>query len=67
MKWDKPNGSTQWTTCRRYCIVQANSRDWIAYRMHPTTGEEVGTRGDDAMARACCEAHETSIAERKRA
>lgn len=68
LKWANPAGSTQQTSCGRYCVVGANSQHWVAYEMHATTATELGVRGDAEMARACCEAHEASlIEERKRA
>jgi hypothetical protein len=58
MKWEKPNHPTQYTTDRRYCIVQATEGNWIAYKMGPTTGEELGVKPTDIQARQLCEAHE---------
>lgn len=58
MKWDRPLGSTQSTTDGRYVIVQANSRDWVAYQMGYTIVNELGVRDSDLKARACCEAYE---------
>jgi hypothetical protein len=58
MKWDKPNGSTQHSADKRYVVVQANSQDWIAYRLTGfATGEEVGTRKSEEAARQACEDH----------
>ena len=46
MKWDPPQGSTQHTADGRYAIVQANSQDWIAYKLTPYgTGEDLWARG----------------------
>lgn len=64
MKWDKPNGSTQHTVDRRYCIVQAVEGTWIAYELGPTIGNEIGMKPTDAEAREVCEDYE---ALRKRA
>jgi hypothetical protein len=61
VKWDKPEGSTQRTADGRYCIVQANSQDWIAYLMGYTTAKDLGTRDSDLKARAVCEAHEAQL------
>lgn len=62
MKWDKPQGSTQHTTDGRYAIVQANSRDWIAYEITPFgTGRDLATKPTDEEARAVCEAHEAQL------
>lgn len=61
MKWLPPAGSTQQSSCGRFCIVQANSKDWVAYEMHFTTAKELGVRGDAEMAKACCEHHEASL------
>jgi hypothetical protein len=58
MKWDKPDGSVQWSAGKRYCVVQANSRDWIPYEMGPTTGRDLGTKPTAAEARELCEARE---------
>lgn len=57
MKWDLPNGSVQWSADRKYCIVQANERDWIAYAMRPTTGDELAVKPTDTAARQVCEDH----------
>ncbi len=61
MKWDKPTGSVQQTSCGRYVIVQANSQDWVAYQMGFTCANDVGTRNSDAAARECCEEHEKQL------
>jgi len=61
MKWDKPTGSVQQTSCGRYVIVQANSQDWVAYLMGYTCPSDLGTRASDLKARALCEAHEAQI------
>lgn len=57
MKWDKPNGSVQYSADRRYIVMQANTKDWIAYRVSGfgTSAEKLGERHDDEAARACCE------------
>jgi hypothetical protein len=69
MKWDKPNGSVQWSADKRYLIVQANSQHWVAYEATPfVTATDLGTKGTDAEARGLCEEHEaTLVALRKRA
>jgi hypothetical protein len=59
MKWDKVTPPTQHTADKRYCIVQATEQIWIAYRMGPTTGEEIGAASDEEGARRVCERHET--------
>lgn len=62
MKWDKPNGSTQWSTDKRYFIVQANSQQWIAYiKTSPATGDQLGEKATDAEAREVCEEHERDM------
>jgi hypothetical protein len=62
MKWDKPQGATQHSADGRYCIVQANSQDWIAYQLTPYgTGKDLGTRDSDVKARGLCEAHEAQL------
>lgn len=58
MKWDKPNFPTQHTADKRYCIVQATEGNWIAYRLHATTGEELGVKPDPEEARRLCEEDE---------
>lgn len=58
MKWDKPSHPTQHSSDRRYCVVQATEGNWIAYRMGPTTGEELGIKPTDIQARQLCEADE---------
>ena len=67
MKWDKPNGSVQWSTCRKFCIVQANSMDWIAYEMGLTTGKELAVRPTDEAARTACEDYEREMTALRRA
>lgn len=61
MKWDKPNGSVQQTSCGRYVIVQANSQDWVAYQMGYTCANDLGTRKSYEEARQCCEDHESQL------
>lgn len=68
MKWLPPAGSTQGTADGRYVIVQANSKDWVAYQLGYTVSKEIGTRDSDLKARAACEAYEAQlIAARKTA
>lgn len=68
MKWEKPSGSTQATSDGRYLIVQANERDWVAYELAPTTGQELAVKRTDEEARAACESHEALLVSmRKRA
>jgi len=61
MKWDKANGSVQQSADGRYVIVQANSRDWVAYQMGYTCAQDLGTRDSDLKARGLCEAHEAQL------
>lgn len=62
MKWEKTQGSTQHTTDGRYCIVQANSQDWIAYELTAFgAAKDLATRDSDLKARAVCEAHEAML------
>jgi hypothetical protein len=62
MKWLPSDGSTQRTSCGRYVIVQATSQDWVAYDIGSgTTGREIGSRKNDADARALCEAAERAM------
>lgn len=58
MKWLNPNGATQHTADKRYCVVQATEGNWIAYELGQTTGEELGVKPTDAEARQVCEEHE---------
>lgn len=68
MKWEKPTGSTQHSSDGCFCIVQANSMDWIAYALTPYgTGEELGVRPTDEAARSCCEDHEREMTALRRA
>lgn len=62
MKWLPATPPTQHTADRRYCIVQATeSGNWVAYRMHATTGEPIGVaQPTDIQARNLCEQHEAS-------
>lgn len=57
MKWAKPDGGVQWSADKRFCIVRAVETGpvWIAYRMGPTTGEQIGTTNSDELARQLCE------------
>jgi hypothetical protein len=57
MKWEKPNGGVQWSADKCYSIVRATETGpiWIAYRMTPTTGEQIGTTNSDDLARDLCE------------
>lgn len=61
MKWDPPDGSVQFSADKRYSVVRANSKDFIAYRMNSTTAEELGVKSTDAEARHCCEDHLAQI------
>lgn len=61
MKWDKQAGSTQQSSDGRYVIVQANSQDWVAYRMGYTSASDLGTKPSDEEARKLCEAHESQL------
>lgn len=61
MKWLPPAGATQHTTDGRYCVVEANSKGWVAYEMHSTTATELGVRDSALKARACCEAEEARL------
>lgn len=67
MKWDKPTGAVQYSANRAYCVVQANSQDWVAYQMGITTAEDLGTRDSDERARALCEERENTLVSRRRA
>jgi hypothetical protein len=62
MKWLPPAGSTQTTSDGRYCIVAANSQDWVAYDLSLSTApKDLGTRDTDLKGRALCEAHEAQL------
>ena len=68
MKWLPPTGSTQGTSCGKFVVVQANSKDWIAYALSPYgIGEELGVKASDEDARACCEDHEREMTALRRA
>ena len=69
MKWEKPNGSVQYTEDRKFCIVRAAETGpiWIAYAMGPTTGEQLGTTNSDELARTLCEDHEREMVALRRA
>ena len=57
-----PSGSTQGTADGRYVIVQANSKDWVAYDIGlGTAAQEIGTRNSEADARALCESAERAL------
>lgn len=66
MKWLLPTtGGVQHSADKRYCIVKANERDWVAYELAPTTGTELAVKRTDAEARAACEAHERLLVMRQ--
>ena len=68
MKWLPPNGSSQHSENKRYCVVEANSKQWVAYELAPTTGQELAVKPTAAEAKQACEDHEDFlIAARKRA
>ena len=68
MKWLPLQGSTQGTADERYVIVQANSKDWIAYAVTPfATGDELGVKPTPAEAREVCEDHEREMVAMRRA
>jgi hypothetical protein len=59
MKWDVPIHPKQHSADKRYCIVQdTKNGNWIAYRMHATTADELGVKPTDIQARQLCEAHD---------
>jgi hypothetical protein len=55
MKWQPMMGSTQYSADKRYCIVRANQQQWVAYKLGPTTGQELGVAVDEDAARRICE------------
>lgn len=62
MKWLPRDGSTQGTQCGRYVIVQANSKDWVAYDITLTTAaKDLGVTKSEIGARALCEAEEATL------
>lgn len=62
MKWLAPDGATQGTADGRYVIVEANSKDWVAYDIGlGTAAQEIGTRNSAADARALCESAERAL------
>ena len=68
MKWLPPQGSTQGTADERYVIVQANSKDWIAYALTPfATSDELAVKPSAAEAREVCEDHEREMVAMRRA
>jgi hypothetical protein len=69
MKWDKPTGSIQQTQDGRYVVMQANSKDWVAYMVGSVSSQDLGTGESDEKARGLCEAHEAQLtaAHRRRA
>jgi hypothetical protein len=63
VKWDKPNGSVQWSADRRYHVQQATSGFWIAYAVSPfqNTAEKLGEYAGDGRARQACDEHESLL------
>lgn len=57
MKWAKPDAGVQWSMDKRYSIVRAVETGpvWIAYRMAPTTADQLGNTNSDDLARQLCE------------
>lgn len=68
MKWLTPAGSTQHTADGRYCIVQANSQDWVAYELTPFgSAKDLATRPTDEEARTVCEDYDREMMAFRRA
>lgn len=57
LKWDTSDPGVHRSSCGRYCVVRANIEppNWIAYRLGPTVGAELGARSDPDAARQVCE------------
>ena len=61
MKWLPVNGSVQHgigAGGRRYSVVEANSKDFVAYELGATTGIDLGTKPSAEEAREVCEDRE---------
>jgi hypothetical protein len=69
VKWDPPTATVQWSADKRYIVVEANSKDWVAYEATPfQTAMELGVKSSAAEARKACEDHEEFLVSmRKRA
>lgn len=63
MKWDKPNGTVQWSADHRYHIQEATSGFWIAYAVSAfgNDAEKLGECGSDEEARECCDDYERQM------
>lgn len=62
MKWDKPTATVQWSADKRYLVVEANSKDWVAYEATPfVTATELGVKPSAEEARGLCEEHEAIV------
>lgn len=68
MKWEKPNGSTQYSADRKYAVTEAITDIFVAYELGSTTGIELGMAHTAEEARSICEDHEIQmVALRRRA
>jgi hypothetical protein len=57
VKWDTSDVSVHRTGDGKYSVVRAVETGpvWIAYRMGPTTAEQIGSTNSDNLARQLCE------------
>ena len=55
MKWLPATGATQMSSDGKYLVMQANSKDWIAYALNERA--DLGTVGASEDAQALCESH----------
>jgi hypothetical protein len=64
LKWDTSDPGVHRSSCGKYCTVRATAEppNWIAYRLGPTTGVELGSRPDSAAARGLCEQDARAVA-----
>ena len=67
MKWDPPTATVQWSADKRYLVVEANSKDWVAYEATPfVTATDLGVKHSAEEARKLCEDHEALMVSLKR-
>ena len=69
MNWLPPSGAIQRSSDGKYLVVEANSKDWVAYEATPfVTATDLGVKHSAAEARKLCEDHEAlMVSLRKRA
>jgi hypothetical protein len=63
VKWDKPTGAVQYSADRAYCIMEAATGRWVAYRLSgfQTSAEKLGEPASDEAARQLCDDHERAL------